>query len=75
MDQEIPTVETLITLQGDSKMKKNDSKEESYEVKYKRLVSFLNNQNLGSKFLLVEEEEWVEEEESSDRGVRLNGSV
>ncbi|KAI3523649.1 hypothetical protein L1887_01928 [Cichorium endivia] len=52
----------------DCDAKKGESKDESYEVKYKRLVASLKRQNLGSKVLIAEEEKekWEEEADSSD---------
>ncbi|CAH1424006.1 unnamed protein product [Lactuca virosa] len=54
----------------DCKVKKNNQKEESYETKYKRLVASLKRKNLESKVLVVEGEEWVDEEELSDEEVK-----
>ncbi|CAI9301752.1 unnamed protein product [Lactuca saligna] len=54
----------------DCKVKKNNAKEEYYETNYKRLVASLKKQNLESKVLVAEGEEWVDEEESSDEEVK-----
>lgn len=42
----------------DFKVKSYDTMYESYETKYKRLVSNLKKQNLESKVLLAEEKKW-----------------
>lgn len=42
----------------DFKVKSYDTVYESYETKYKRLVSNLKNRNLESKVLLAKEKKW-----------------
>lgn len=54
----------------DCKIKNNIPKDESYEEKYMHLVAFLKRQNLESKVLFSEEEEWVEDEESYDEEIQ-----
>lgn len=54
----------------DCKVKKNNPKDESYETKYKLLVASLKRQNLESKVLVPEEEEWIDDEESLNEEVK-----
>lgn len=56
----------------DCNVNNNDLKEESYELKHKRLLDSLKKQNLGSKLLIAKEEEWIEEEESSNEDVKID---
>ncbi|CAH1450553.1 unnamed protein product [Lactuca virosa] len=56
----------------DYKMNKNDIKDESYEIKYKRLFASFKKKNMDSKVLLAEVEEWVEEEESCNEEFKGN---
>lgn len=51
-------------------LKKNDSMEESYELKYKWLFASLKKQNMGSKVLLADDDGWFEEEEFFDEEVK-----
>lgn len=53
----------------DSKIKKNNPNDESYEAKYKRMIDYLKRKNNESKFL-VAKEEWVDDEESSDEEIK-----
>ena len=49
----------------DCKIKKDESPEETYKKKYKKLVATMHEQKLASKVLIAEQEKWETDEESS----------